>query len=89
MQGPMARGSQREGAISGLHPDDVGRVAIAYFDAGGGGLCLVGEVGWLTFEVDRQVQEPQHLDAVAECMVLGCGLPSSVCQGGVRRSCRR
>ena len=38
----------------------------------------VGEVGWLAFEVGRQVHEPQHFDDVADCMVLGCGLPSSV-----------
>ena len=85
MQGPMARVSQREGAVSGLRPDDGGRVAIAYVDAGGGGLHLVWEVGWLAFEVGRQVHEPQHFDGVADCMVLGCGLPSSVCRaaGGV------
>ena len=72
----MARASQREGAVSGLRPDDGGGVAIAYVDAGGGGLCLVGEVGWLAFEAGCQVHEPQHLDGVADCMFLGCGLPS-------------
>ena len=82
MQGPMPRGSQREGAVSGLRPDDGGGVAIAYVDAGGGGLRLVGEVGWFAFEVGRQVHEPQHFDGVADCMVLGCGLPSSVRRGG-------
>ena len=46
---------------------------------------LVGELGWLAFEVGRQVHEPQHFDGVADCMVLGCGLSSSVrrCGGGV------
>ena len=58
VQGAMACGSQREGPISGLCPDDGGGVAIAYVDAGGGGFCLVGEVGWLAFEVGRQVHEP-------------------------------
>ena len=81
MQGPMARGSQREGPVSGLRPDDGGGVAIAYVDAGGGGLRLVGEVGWLAFEFVLQVREPQHSDGVADCMVLGCGLPSSVRRG--------
>ena len=82
MQGPMARGSQREGAVSGLRPDDGGGVAIAYVDAGGGGLRLSGEMGWLTFEVGRQVHKPQHSDGAADFMVLGCGLPSSVCRAG-------
>ena len=81
MQGPLARGSQREGAVLGLRPDVGGWVAIAYVDAGGGGLCLVGEVGLLAFEVGSQVHEPQHFDRVADCMVLGCGLPSSVRRG--------
>ena len=62
MQGPMARGSQLEGAVSGLCADDGGGVAKAYVDAGGGGLCLVGEVGWLAFEVGRPVHEPQYQD---------------------------
>ena len=70
----MACGSQREGSISGLRPDDGGGVAIAYVDAGRGRICLVGEVGWLAFEVGRQVHEPQHFDGVADCMVLGSGL---------------
>ena len=78
MQGPVARWSQPEWAASGLCPDDGGGIAIAYVDAGGGGPRLVGEVGWLALEVGRQVHEPQHLDGVADCMVLGCGLPSSV-----------
>ena len=78
MQGAMARGSQRKGPGSGLRPNDGGGVAIAYVDAGGGGLRLVGEMGWLAFEVGRKVHEPQHFDGVADCMVLGCGLPSSV-----------
>ena len=77
MQGPLACGSQRERPVSGLRPDDGGGVAIAYIDAGGGGLRLVGEVGWLAFEVGRQVHRPQHFDGMADCMVLGCGLPSS------------
>ena len=46
----MACGSQREGSISGLRSDDGGGVAIAYVDAGWGGIRLVGEVGWLAFE---------------------------------------
>ena len=78
----MACGSQQEGSISGLRPDDAGGVAIAYVDAGWGGICLVGEVGWLAFEVGRQVHEPGHFDGVADCMVLGCGLSPSVRQGG-------
>ena len=82
MQGAIACVSQREGPISGLRPDDVGGVAIAYVDAGVGGICLVGEVGWLAFEVGRQVHEPQYFDGVADCMVLGCGLSPSVCRGG-------
>ena len=79
MQGPMARGSQREGAVSGLRPDDDGGVAMAYVDAGMGGLRLVGEIRWLAFEVGHQVHEPRHFDGVVDCMVLGCGLPSSLC----------
>ena len=78
----MACGSQREGSISGLCPDDGGGVAIAYVDAGWGGICLVGEVGWLAFEVGRQVHEPHHFDGVADCMVLGCGLSPSVRRRG-------
>ena len=45
MQGAMARGSQREGPVSGLRPDDGGVVAIACVDAGGDRLRFVGEVG--------------------------------------------
>ena len=75
MQGAVACGSQREGSISGLRPDDGGGVAIAYVDAGGVGICLVGEVGCLAFEVGREVHEPQQFDGVADCLVLGCGLP--------------
>ena len=82
VQGVVACVSQREGPISGLRPDDGGGVAIAYVDAGGGGIRLVGEVGWLAFEVGRQVHEPQHFDGVADCMVLGCGLSPSVRRGG-------
>ena len=78
----MACGSQRQGPILGLRPDDGGGVAIAYVDAGGGGICLVGEVGWLAFEVGRQVHEPQHFDGVADCMVPDCGLSPSVRRGG-------
>ena len=81
-QGPLALGSQRKGAVLGLCPDDGGGVPKAYVDAGGGGLCLVGEVGWLAFEVGRQVHEPQDADGVADCMILGCGLSSSVRSGG-------
>ena len=66
MQGPMAPGSQQEGAVSVLCPDDGAGVAIAYVDAGGGCLCLVGEVGWLAFKVGREVHEPQHFDGVSE-----------------------
>ena len=75
MQGAMACGFQREGSILGLRLDDGGGVAIAYVDAGGGGFCLVGEVGWLAFEVGRQVLEPQDFDGVADCMVLGVACP--------------
>ena len=82
MQGAMACGSQREGPVLSLRPDDGSRVAVAYVDAGRRGLCLVGEVGWLAFEVGRQVHEPQHFDAVADCLVLGCGLSSSVRRSG-------
>ena len=82
MRGAMACGSQREGSISGLCPDDGGGVAIAYVDAGRGGICLVGEVGRLAFEVGRQVHEPQHFDDVADRLVLGCGLSHSVRRGG-------
>ena len=42
----------------------------------------LGEVGWLAFEVGRQVHEPQHFDGVADCMVLRCGLSPSVRRGG-------
>ena len=82
MQRAMACRSQQEGPLSGFRPDDSGGVARAYVDGGGGGLCLVGEVGWLAFEVGCQVQEPQHFDGVADGMVLGCDLSSSVCRGG-------
>ena len=78
----MACGPQREGSISGLRPDDGGGVAVAYVDAGGGGICLVVEVGWLPFEVGRQVDEPPHFDGVTDCMLLGRGLSPSVCRGG-------
>ena len=74
----MACGTQREGPISGLRPDDGCGVAIAYVDAGGGGIRLVGEVGWLAFDAGRQVQEPQLFDGVANCLVLGLGLSPSV-----------
>ena len=74
MHWAMACGSQPEGSISGLRPDDGGGVAIAYVDAGWGGICLLGEVGWLAFEVGRQVHEPQQSDGVVDCLVLGCGL---------------
>ena len=82
MQGGMACGSQREGSISGLRSDDGGGVAIAYVDAGCGDIRLVGEVGWLAFEVGCQVHEPQHFDGVADCSVLGCDLSPSVRWGG-------
>ena len=45
VQGAMACGSQWQGPILSLHLDDGGGVAIAYVDAGGGGICLVGQVG--------------------------------------------
>ena len=79
-------GPRWEGVVSGLRPDDGGGVAIAYVDAGGGCLRLVGEVGWLAFKVGRQVHEPQHFEGVLDCMVLGCGLSSSVRlgEGGVQ-----
>ena len=67
-------GSSGKGPVSGLLPDDGGGVAIAYVDAGSVGLCLVGEVGWLAFEVGCQVQEPEHFDGVADCLILACGL---------------
>ena len=82
MQGHMACGSQREGTLSSLRPDDGGGVAIAYVDAGAGGRHLVGEVGCLAFEVGDQVHEPLNFDGVADCVVLGCCLPSPVCRGG-------
>ena len=44
-------------------------------------MCLVGEVGWLAFGVGRQVHEPQHIDGVVDCIVLGSGLSPSVCHG--------
>ena len=74
VQGAMACGSQRKGSKSGLRPDDGGGVAIAYVDAGWGGICLVREVGWLAFEVACQVHEPQHLDGVADawCWSVAC-----------------
>ena len=43
---------------------------------------MVGKVGWLAVEGGRQVDEPKHLDGVADCMVLGCGLSPSVCRVG-------
>ena len=82
MHGAMSCGSQREGSISGLCLDDGGGVAIAYVDVGWGGICLDGEVGWLAFEVGRQVHEPEHFDCVAYCLVLGCGLSPSVRREG-------
>ena len=82
MQGPMACRSQWEGAVSGFRPDDGGRVAIACVDARGGGLRLVREVGWSALKVGHQVHEPQHFDGVADCMVFGCSLCSSVRRGG-------
>ena len=78
MQGPMAHGSKWEGAVSGLRLDDGGGVAIAYVNARRDGLRFVGEMRLIAFEVACQVHEPQHFDYVADCIVLGCGLPSSV-----------
>ena len=40
------------------------------------------KVGSLALQVGRQVHEPQHFDAVADCLVLGCGLSPSVRRGG-------
>ena len=87
--GAMACGSQREGSISGLRPDDGGGVAIAYVDAGGGGICLVAEVGWLAFEVGHQVHEPVGFRWC--CGLQGAGVwpvPLGPPRWG-RRSCRR
>ena len=78
MQGPIACGSQLEGAVSGVCPDDGGGVAIAHVDAGRAALCLVMDMGWLAFQVGRQVHKPEHFDGVADCMVLGCSLSSLV-----------
>ena len=78
----MACESQSEGTVSGLCPEGGSLVAVADVVAGGGGLRLVREVGWLAFEVGHQVHDPQHFHGVAECMALGCGLSSSVCWGG-------
>ena len=78
----MACGSQRKGSISGLSPDHGCGVAIAHVDAGWVSICLLREVGWLAFEVGRQVHEPQHIDGVADCTVLGCGLSPSVRRAG-------
>ena len=39
-------------------------------------------MGWLAFEVGRQVHEPQHFHGVADCMLLGCGLSPLVSRGG-------
>ena len=36
----------------------------------------------VAFEASCEVHEPQHVDGVADCMVLGCGLSPSVRQGG-------
>ena len=44
----MPCGSEWEAAVLGLCPDDCGGVAVAHVNAGGGGLCLVGEVGGLS-----------------------------------------
>ena len=67
----MACRSQREGAVPGLCPDDGGGVAVAQVHAGGGGFCLVVEMGWLAFQASGPVHKPQHVDGVADCMVLG------------------
>ena len=82
MQEPIARGSLQQWTGSGLCPDDGGWVAIAYVVAGEGDLRLVGEVGCLAFEVGCQVHDPQCSDGVVDCVVLGCGLSSSVRRGG-------
>ena len=39
-------------------------------------------MGWLAFDVGRQVHKPLDFDGVADCMVLGYRLPSSVRWGG-------
>ena len=36
----------------------------------------------VAFQASRQVQQPQHVHGVADCMVLGCGLSHSVCWAG-------
>ena len=45
----MACGRQREGCVPALCPDEGGGVAVAYVEARGGGLRLLGGVGWLAF----------------------------------------
>ena len=77
----MACGTQREAAVSGLSPDDCGGVAVAYDYAQGGDLRFVGECGWLASQASRQVHKSQHVDCDADCIVLGCGLSTSVCRG--------
>ena len=78
----MACGSQREWAEPGLCLEDGAGVAVAHVNAGGGRLRLVEEVGWLAFQDSGQVDEPQHVDGVADCVVLGRGLSSAVRRDG-------
>ena len=79
--GPSGRGPYRASAGGG--------VSIAYVDAGWGGICLVGEVGWLAFEVGRQVHEPQHFEWCRGLHGRGVWPVILGPPGWGRRSCRR
>ena len=78
----MACGSQRERAVPGVCPNHGGGVAVANVDAGGGSLWLAGKIGWLAFQASSQVDEPQPVDGVADCVVLECGLRPAVRRAG-------
>ena len=78
----MACGSQREPAVPGVCPNDGGGVAVANVDAGAGSLWLAGKIGWLAFQASSQVDEPQPVDGVADCVVLECGLRPAVRRAG-------